>query len=147
MLYKAEIIAPVNTAADVAIGAPTHATPVRMHIAPGLVTRVWIGFPQGCYGLAHIQIWHWGWPVWPWTPDQSYHWNNYMFTLDDRYPVTDEPFEFVIKAWSYDDFYTHTLTFMALIEPAAPIREISALEMVLMNRRLMFEHMKMPTGE
>ena len=144
MLFKAEIVAPVNAPADIALGRPTHAEPVRLAVYPGLVTRVWVGFPPGCFGLAHLQVWHWGWPVWPWSPDESFHWDGYIFTFDDRYPLTSEPYEFVLRAWSFDDTFEHRLTFMCLIEPSPPMREVSALEMVLLNRRLMYEHMKMP---
>ena len=143
MLYKAEITAPVNTVADRAQGLPTVAEPVRLRVAPGLVTQVWVGFPEGCYGLAHVQIWHWGWPVWPWSPGESFHWNNYVFTFNDRYPMTVQPYEFLLRAWSFDDSYAHTITVMTLVEPSPPMREVSALEMVLMNRRLMSEGSKM----
>jgi len=127
MLFKAEITAPVNTVADIAIGRPTYATPVRLRVYPGKVTRVWFGFPKGCYGLAHLQVRHHGWMAWPWSPLQSFHWNDYMFTFEDRLPLTAEPYEFVLRAWSYDDFYEHTLTFMCFVDPAQ--REMSQEQM------------------
>lgn len=121
MLCKAEIIAPVNTPADIALGIPTYATPVTLHVYPGFVTRVWFGFPYGCFGLAHLQVRHWGWQAWPWTPLQSFHWNDYIFTFEDRFPLITEPHEFTLHAWSYDDFYEHTLTFMCFVEPAQSV--------------------------
>ena len=120
MLFKAEITVPVNTPADILRGRPTYATPVVLAVYPGTVTRVWFGFPKGCFGLAHLQVRHWGWQAWPWTPLQSFHWNDYMFTFEDHYPLTTEPHEFVLWGWSYDDFYEHTLTFMCFVEPALP---------------------------
>lgn len=118
MLCKAEITAPINTVADRAQGRPTYATPVVLSVYPGTVTRVWFGFPLGCYGLAHLQVRHWGWQAWPWTPLQSFHWNDYIFTFADQFPLRTEPHEFTLHAWSYDDSYEHTLTFMCFVEPA-----------------------------
>ena len=120
MLFQAEILTPANTLAS----APVI---TRVRVYPGIVTRVWAGFPQGCFGLAHMQVWHWGWQVWPWTPQTSFHWNDYMFSFEDRYPITVEPLEFVVKTWNLDDFYPHTLTFMVTVEPAPPLEELEAL--------------------
>ena len=131
MLFKAEIVAPVNTPADILRGRPTYATPVRLAVYPGMVTQIWVGFPKGCFGLAHLQVRHWGGPGWPWSPLESFHWNDYMFTVADRFPLTAEPFEFTLHAWSYDDFYEHTITFMVLVEPAPPQEELTALHRVL----------------
>jgi len=52
-----------------------------------------------------------------------------------------------MKGWSYDDFFPHTISFAVSIEPSPPMREISALELVLMNRRLMMEGKGMVRGE
>ena len=125
MLFQAEILTPANTPAS---------SPVitRLRIYPGIVKRVWAGFPHGCFGLAHMQIWHWGWQVWPWTPQTSFHWNDYMFTFEDRYPIKEEPLEFVIKTWNLDDSYAHTLTFAVTIEPAPPEEELRELHEALL---------------
>lgn len=120
MLYKVECLTPANT---------LKASPIvtRCRVYPGVVTRVWVGFPKGCYGLAHLQVWHHGWPVWPWSPADSFHWNDYMFSFADKYPLTAEPYEFVARTWNLDDFYPHTPVFMVLVEPAQ--REVSQEQM------------------
>ncbi len=120
MLYKVECPTPANTAKR---------SPVvtRCRVYPGDVTRVWVGFPKGCYGLCHLQVWRGGWPVWPWSPADSFHWNDYMFTFADKYPLTAQPFEFVVRTWNLDDFYPHTPVFMVLVEPAT--REMSQEQM------------------
>ncbi len=124
MLYKVECPTPALT---------TKYSPVvtRCRVYPGMVTRTWVGFPKGCYGLCHLQVWHQGWPVWPWSPADSFHWDNYMFSFADRYPLTAEPFEFVIKTWNEDDFYAHMPTFMVLVEPAPPEEELRRLHRTL----------------
>ena len=120
MLYKTDCPTPANTPASAPI---EH----RVRVFPGIVTRVWVGFPKGCYGLAHVQIWHWGGPVWPWTPLQSFHWNDYMFSFADRFPLRTEPLEFVVKTWNLDDFYPHTPTFAVLVDPAPAPGELEGL--------------------
>ena len=117
---------------------------VKVNVAPGLTDYVWVGFPPGCKGLVHVAICHLHWQVWPWTPGEYFAWDGYVFLFRDRYPITQPPFELMLKAWNEDDTYSHKVTFGVTIEPMAPMTEISALEMVLLNRRLMYEHMKMP---
>jgi len=120
MLYKIDCPTPANTPAS-------HPVINRVRVYPGIVTRVWVGFPRGCYGLAHLQVWHWGWQVWPWSPQQSFHWNDYMFDFSDRYPLTTEPLEFVVQTWNLDDFYAHTPTFAVLVDPAPAAGELEGL--------------------
>ena len=67
-----------------------------------------------------------------------------MFMFRDRYPFTSSPYELMIEGWNEDDAYEHTVTFALTVEPLPPLAEISALEMVLMNRRMMQESMRMP---
>lgn len=124
MLYKVECPTPANT--------PKHSPVVtRCRVYPGEVTRVWVGFPKGCYGLCHLQVWHHSHPVWPFSPADSFHWNDYMFTFADKYPLTASPFEFVTKTWNFDDFYPHTPVFMVLVEPAPVIPTAVSMEQVL----------------
>ena len=120
MFFQAEILTPRNTLAT----APLI---TRLTVYPGITTQEWVGFPRGCDGLAHMQIWHWGWQLWPWTPQTSFHWNDYMFTFFDRYPITEEPLELVIKTWNLDDTFPHALTFACTIEAAPPEEEIREL--------------------
>lgn len=124
MLYKVECPTPANT---------SWRTPIvtRCRVYPGEVMRVWIGFPKGCYGLAHLQVWHHSSPVWPWSPADSFHWNDYMFTFADKFPLKAAPYEFAIKTWNFDDFYPHTPVFMVLVEPARVIPIAVSMDQVV----------------
>ena len=140
MFYKIDLKVPALTSWR----APVEK---RVRVFPGVTRRVWVMFPPGPKGLVHVAIWHWGWQVWPWAPGTDFAWDNYVYTFEDRYPMRAEPFEFIMKGWSYDDFFPHTISFAVSIEPSPPMREISALELVLMNRRLMMEGKGMVRGE
>jgi len=120
VFFQIEVATPPNTPASAPVVA-------RLAVYPGVTRQVWVGFPRGCYGLAHMQIWHWGWQLWPWTPQTSYHWNDYMFTFEDRYPILEEPLELVVKSWNLDDSFEHTLTFAVTVEPAPSEEEIREL--------------------
>ena len=104
-------------------------TPVEVHVRvyPGVVRQTWIMFPRGCCGLAHVCIYHWGWQIWPWSPGHSFAWDDYVYTFHDNYPVTAEPLEFVMKGWSFDDSYSHTISLAIHVEPTAK-EEIETLE-------------------
>lgn len=124
MLFQAEVLVPANTLPDVL-------PPTRLAVYPGVTRRLWVGFPPGCAGLAHMTIWHWGWQVWPWTPQTSFHWDDYMFSFEDRYIIKEEPLELVIKTWNLDDTHPHTLTFMVTVDPAPPEEELERLHRAL----------------
>lgn len=124
MFYQVEITTPANT-----LQANAQITRLRIH--PGMTRRVWIMFPDGPYGLAHMQIWHHGWQVWPWSPGESYHWNDYVYTFEDRYPFTSEPYELVMHTWNLDDSYEHDVTFAMTLDPAPPPTELAELSELL----------------
>jgi len=93
---------------------------------------VWIMFPPGPKGLVHVVIYHWGWQVWPWAPGTAFAWDNYVYTFEDRYPITAEPLEFVMKGWSDDDSYEHKVSFAVTIDAAPPEEEIRELREALL---------------
>jgi len=109
MYYMHEVRIPRQTPAD----APQID---RVEVYPGVTQGEWFGFPLGCFGLAHIQVWHHATQLWPWSPHTSYHWDDYIFELRDRYPIDSEPYELVLKTWNLDDSYDHTLFFAVEIE-------------------------------
>lgn len=124
MIYKIDCPTPANT--------PKNAPQVfRVKVYPGVTKQTWIGFPPGPKGLCHLQVYHWGWQVWPWSPADSFHWDDYVFTFHDSYKLTTEPLEFVVKTWSFDDTYLHTPFFAVHVEPDTSMRGVVDLDQVL----------------
>jgi len=136
MHFAVDIPTPANT-------LERHAVVTRMTVYPGMTGQVWVGFPDGCFGLAHMRIYHWNGMVWPGythvksiattlpgfigiatvnpTDIPSFAWNAYTYTFEDPFPLTAEPYEFVIKTWNLDDFYPHKLHFGIIIHPTMAV--------------------------
>jgi len=123
MFYKVDLDVPPLT---------SYITPVeqRVRVFPGMVKRVWIMFPPGPKGLAHVVIYHKGWQCWPWAPGTDFAWDNFVYTFEDSYPLTAEPFEFVMKGWSDDDFYSHKISFAVTVEPAPAVPTHASIQQV-----------------
>jgi len=124
VLYFVEIAVPAQT---------PELTPLetRIGVTSGLCREQWFMFPDGLYGLTHLQVWHHGWQVWPWTGLTSFHWNNYVYHTQDSYPLTAEPYEFVVKCWNDDDSYLHHVTVALVIDPLPPSSEMAELSQFL----------------
>lgn len=126
MLYYREVLIPFSTLESAAITR-------RLIITSGVATEQWFMFPDGPYGLAHMQVWHHGWMVWPWDQGESYHWNNFVYHIQDRYPFVAEPFEVVLRCWNLDDTFDHSLTFAMVVDPLPPLGETENLVAILQD--------------
>ncbi len=126
MYYYREVTVPANT---------TEKNPqvTVLKVTMGIAREQWVMFPDGCYGLTHLQVWHHGWQVWPWDPQQSFHWNDYVYHIQDRYPFTAEPLELKLVTWNVDDFYAHTITFATVVDAMPPPDELQSLSDLLVE--------------
>lgn len=129
MYYSKEILVPALT-----LESDPQIT--RIHVTKGIAREEWIMFPDGPYGLVHLQVWHHGWQVWPWSPGESFHWNNYVFHAQDRYPFSTPPYEVVIRTWNNDDFYPHHVTFAMTVDPMPVELELQDLTQLLIDLEL-----------
>lgn len=95
-----------NTAASVTQGSPTR-TPLPVN--RGVVIQLTIGFPPGCTGLLHLQI-YWGQTqLWPSNPDEDFAWDGFVFNYPEHYEIDAEPYEFTALTWNDDDTYAHDI--------------------------------------
>lgn len=124
MYYQATVTVPPQTDERDALRR-------RLKVYPGVTEHVWVSFPHGAAGLAHLQVYHHGVQVWPTTSGESFAWDDYVYSFDDRYPIVAEPFEFLIVTWNLDNAYPHTLKFAVTIEHARVEEEAAALAELL----------------
>ncbi len=112
MFYEFAVTVPKNTAAS---------SPILAHayLDPGVVTRVSVQFPHGCFGLVHAAVRRGVHQVWPSNPDGSITANNESVTWDEQHPLDEEPYRLTLVAWSDDDTFSHTVTFRFAVLPAA----------------------------
>lgn len=102
MYYDVSFTIPANTAE----AAPQEQ---QVKLAHGVIHRVEIGFPSGCAGLAHFQIRHGLYQVWPTNAQGSFNTDDYTIPIDDHYDLFEEPYILTLVGWNLDDTYDHTL--------------------------------------
>lgn len=113
MYYSKAIPIPANT---------TQADPVVtiIKLTEGTVRRVDVGFPTGCHGLAHIQVYHGGWQIVPWTRRQDLAWDGHFLEMPHTYPITDAPRNLKVLAWNEDSDYPHKVFVGIVFEEGKP---------------------------
>jgi len=112
VIYQESVTVPAQT---------PKGSPVERHIAiaPGLVERVWLGFPKGCSGLLHAQLWRAGSILVPYRSEEDVSWDDHVFDFPMRLMVYDEPLRLTILAWNDDDSYQHRLFCMVSVRALA----------------------------
>jgi hypothetical protein len=83
---------------------------LRLPLDQGTVSFVEIHFPIGCAGLVSAILAYNSIQIVPWNGNSALFGDDRVFKLDINLPVKEPPFEFVIKGWSLDDTYPHTVT-------------------------------------
>jgi len=81
----------------------------QVAVVEGILSHVDIGFPRGCVGLAHLQLYYKHHQLYPTNPEQSFAWDNHIFSFDDDFPIYEQPYVITVRAWNDDDSYEHTL--------------------------------------
>ena len=110
MLYTTDITTPANT-------AEADAVKTTLKLTHGIVHRVSIGFPDGCAGLAHLQLYRFEHQVWPTNSEADFNWNNVNLEWDDYFELLKGPFTLMAKTWNEDDTYQHIITVRLGIVP------------------------------
>jgi len=111
MLFAYDLVVPANTTeADL--------TSAYAQLVTGDVTRIGIEFKAGCAWLVRATVDDVLHQLVPANPDETIHADGAIIWSTLRYPLTCIPARLIMKAWSNDDRYEHTLTFYFDIEPA-----------------------------
>lgn len=102
MIYQAELTIPAQT--------PQGTPEIASFTLPfGVIKRIAILFPGGCAGLAHIQIFHNEYQVWPTTPGKSFLGDNTYLSFEENYELGDAWNNVKVVGWNDDDSYEHAI--------------------------------------
>lgn len=78
-------------------------------ITHGIINKVSVEFPPGCYRLAHIRIFRYQSQIFPSNIESSIVGDTFPVEFEEYYPVIDMPYEIKIIGWNDDDTYQHTV--------------------------------------
>ena len=102
MFYRYPVTIPNST---------PESAPVKtvMKLPAGEVHQVEIGFPWGCAGLAHVQLYRNEHQMWPTNPGDSFAWNDYNVVILESEDSAGDEEEWWIRAWNLDTRHEHTI--------------------------------------
>jgi len=75
----------------------------------GTINQVSILFPPGHAGLTHLQIFYQTRQIFPTTPGESFVGDDTQHVFEERWPILEVPHELLLRAWSVDAEYEHTI--------------------------------------
>lgn len=100
MFFRYTLTVPANT---------PESDPVDLYcdLTYGVITKVMVGFPRGCAGLAHVRILHQAHQVWPTNPDDTFAWDDFVFEFEENFELYQPAYELIIRAHNLDECYPH----------------------------------------
>lgn len=110
MIYQAELVLPAQTPQEEPIF-------VEFKVPKGVIKRIAVLFPAGCAALAHIQIFHNEFQVWPTTPGASFVGDYMYMVFDESYELTEAWNHIRVIGWNDDDSYQHTINIWIAVNP------------------------------
>lgn len=101
MIYQAQITLPANT---------PRSDPVEQEIIihPGTLTQVDLEFPDGCAGLARLQILHWDVLLFPSNRDGFFSGDGSYISFSEEITFDEAPYTLTIRGWNLDDTFPHS---------------------------------------
>jgi len=80
-----------------------------LKVTKGLVYKVEFHFPPGCAGLAHLAVFDGGHQVWPSSPGETFHTDNFNISFEDVYMKLAAPYQFDFYGYNEDTLWPHTV--------------------------------------
>jgi len=102
MNYFYDVLTPNNTPITSII-----TTPIKL--TSGTIDYMSIFFPFGCAALVGVQIWHFGYQLFPTNRTAYYLGDNALIQFNTIVDVSEEPYTLYIKSYNLDDLYDHTI--------------------------------------
>lgn len=101
MIYKWEEAIPLGT-------EESDPEEWRLDITAGLITRAQIFFPWGCFALAHIQVWHAGLQLYPFSGGEWLSGNDILYDFTDQFVIDTVPYFLTVKGYNQSEKWDHT---------------------------------------
>lgn len=121
-------------------GTEITATKTSFKVNRGVITNIWITFPDGCAGHAKLRIYHEGHPFLPVNKDNYIRGNDYTFQFPVMYEITSEPMVLTVEAWNDDDTNDHTVDILVLILPKRVVMPVGATEGIMESLKSLVLH-------
>ena len=90
---------------------------VEFKVPAGMITRVRIMIPEGCFGLVHVRIMHYEYQVWPSNPGEWYEGDGVQIEFDESYRLEEDWNPIRIEGYNEDDTYDHTIRVGLSVQP------------------------------
>lgn len=105
----------------------------ELKLVHGFVHRIEVDFPYGCRGYVSVVIYHREHQVWPTNPDRVFSAEGYTVPVREHYDLTVKPHNLLVRAWSPDADYDHTITVRVGILPEDVLVPLTGLGAMLMK--------------
>lgn len=118
----------VAVPADTPESAPVETV---LKLRPGIIRWWYIGFPPGSADLLRATVHRFEHQILPEAEGEYLYWGGHLWVIEDNYPLLDEPYEVLVRAWNLDDFYQHKLLAGAVVLPEPEVTAEGLLQRLL----------------
>lgn len=110
MIFQYELTVPADT---------PKATPIKRfcRLTAGTLTKVEIAFPPGPFAMVYVIVKDGLFQLLPLSPDEAFHWDNYIYECETEYEIETFPYELEICGWSPGSSWEHVITFRFFVTP------------------------------
>ena len=110
----------------------------EMKLMKGVIASALLQFPAGCHGLVHITIADSKQQLYPANADETYHGDDVNIPIIGKHALDKPPYKLLLKGWSPNTSYDHTIQLALSILPEAEASPYSTLtDLVKIMKRLM----------
>ena len=121
-------------------GSSTNQTSATLKCAKGIIHKIEIVFPSGCFGLVHTQIFIGGHPIAPSTFGQTYAGDNEVIIIPEFTELRKDFNVITISGWNEDDTYDHIVRVRIYVLPKEVLLPAGATEGILAGLKSLVLH-------
>lgn len=110
MLFDFDIIIPAHTPS-------TNPVETRVRLTWGTLTEIRVMFPPGPATLVHVTVSDRLLQLMPANPDGDLNFDDAIIRSLLEYDIVDAPYELIVRGWSPDAVYAHSITVQCEMQP------------------------------